>query len=161
MQTASPVSSADSSASCHPSESPEPSLDGSYISISSSPSDQVLGLGSPSNSDSDDAHSLGSLYDPNADEVLSLGSSFHLDSDEEPEGNPNLDDIDRSRFPPFKFFSELLGDERRAIMRSLQPQVEDVDSWNIAMSPEYFLRNFATIHTFVILKAHYGVKEDT
>lgn len=116
----------------------------------------MLGLGSPSNSDSDDAHSLGSLYDPNADEVLSLGSSFHLDSDEEPEGNPNLDDIDRSRFPPFKFFSELLGDERRAIMRSLQPQVEDVDSWNIAMSPEYFLRNFATIHTFVILKAHYN-----
>ncbi|OWZ27404.1 hypothetical protein C347_06199 [Cryptococcus neoformans AD2-60a] len=158
MQTASPMTLAESSTSRHPSASPEPSSDGAYIS--SSPSDQVLSLGSPASSDSDDAHSLGSVHDSIADEVLSLGSSFRPDTDEEPEGDPNLDDIDKPRFPPFKFLSQLPGDERTVIMRSLRPQVKDVDSWNIAMSPEYFARNFATIHMFVILKAHYDRVRD-
>lgn len=67
----------------------------------------------------------------------------------------NLDDNGSPRFPAFKFLSQLPRDKITAIIRPLQPQVEDVDSWNIAMSPEYFLRNFAMIHTFVILTLHF------
>lgn len=110
--------------------SPEPSLDGSSSSSSSS-------------SSLSDEVDLGSLYEPGSD------------CDEVIEDDPTLDSDNASIEHPFKPLSQLPRDEEMAIMASLQPQVEDVDSWSIAMSPEYFLKHFATMHTFVHLRVHY------
>lgn len=107
--------------------SAEPSLDGSYSS-SSSLNDEV---------------DLGSLYEPSSDD------------DEVIEDDPTLNGDNASILHPFKTLSQLSRDEEMAIMASLQPQVEDIDSWSIAMSPEYFLKHFATMHTFVHLRVCY------
>lgn len=110
--------------------STERSMDGSSSSSSSSssPSDEV---------------DLGSLYEPGSD------------CDEVIKDDPALDGEDSSIEHPFKLLSQLTRDEEMTIMASLQPQVEDIDSWSIAMSPEYFLKHFATMHTFVHLRVYY------
>lgn len=98
------------------------------------------------------------------DGAVSVGSgslyedSASSDSGDDAENDLSDEEQAASRLQPFKRLSQLPKGSQRTIMASLQREVEDVDAWSVTVSPEYYLKNFCTAQTLIMLKANRGNK---